>query len=329
MFLLGTYSFLNIKFTEGDTLFDFPIGDLGLVSCVFLFVVFIWEANNILGHFLYNQPAQKYSYKPLVSHFVLSVLWVLVLSFVVSISLPFFIELPEDTSVLNLMIGFNFRINLFLHCINAIGYYRKQGNDYQIEAERFKKESAEAQFDALRKQINPHFLFNSFNVLSTLVYQDAKTASKFVDELSQVYRYLLKNQDNKLVRLEEELNFLEAYIFLMKIRFQENLQIENSIDELSKRKYIAPSTLQLLLENAIKHNEVSKRAPLTISLYQVEEYLVIENNIQLKEQAEESAHVGLKNIINRYSFLSKDNPVIVKPNGKFTVKIPLIDVQES
>lgn len=326
--LLGTYSYLNIKFTEGDALFDFPANDLTLISFVFLFVMAIWEGNFIIGRFIYARKSEKYQYGPLIKHFLISIVWILLLSFIGSLAVALFFELPAESSPLKLMIGFTFRINLFLHCINAINYYRKQGNDYQIEAERFKKESAEAQFDALRKQINPHFLFNSFNVLSSLVYQDADTAAKFIDQLSLVYRYLLKNQDNKLVKLEEELNFLEAYIYLMKIRFQENLQIENRIDTKTKLTYIAPAALQLLIENAIKHNEVSKRAPLSISLYEENDYLVVENNIQLKDQKEESSNVGLNNIVNRYAFISEDRPVIVKSNGKFTVKIPLIDVEE-
>lgn len=328
IFLLGLYSYLNIKFTEGDSLFDFPVGDLPLILFVFFLVLSIWEGNRALGHFIYQQPDNRYQYRPLIKHFLISILWVLLLSFLSNLLVSAFFEIPSGSSELKLMIGFTFRINLFLHCINAINYYRKQGNDYQIEAERFKKESAEAQFDALRKQINPHFLFNSFNVLSTLVYQDADTAAKFIDQLSQVYRYLLKNQESKLVRLNEEMDFLEAYIYLMKIRFQDNLRIENTVDDQSSQKYIAPAALQLLIENAIKHNEVSKRSPLTISLYNENGHLIVENNIQLKDQQEESSNVGLNNIINRYTFISKENPVIVKSNGKFTVKIPLIDVEE-
>lgn len=328
IFLLGTYSYLNIKFTEGDSLFDFPVSDITLIVSVFFLVLGVWEGNRIIGSLLYQKPKGKYQYGPLVKHFLISILWVIIPAFIGTIVINQFFELSSQFAPLRLMIGFTFRINLFLHCINAINFYRKQGNDYQLEAERFKKERAEAQFDALRKQINPHFLFNSFNVLSTLVYTDADMAAKFIDQLSQVYRYLLKNQDNKLVRLEEELDFLDAYIYLMKIRFQENLHIENGIKEEAKHRYIAPATLQLLIENAIKHNEVSKRSPLTISLNNVNGHLVVENNIQLKDQKEESSNVGLNNIKNRYSFISEGNPVVVQSDEKFVVKIPLINVEE-
>ena len=267
-------------------------------------------------------------HRPLVLHFLIATAWIVVLS-LIGYLLTDQIAVMTTIATFKLMIGFNFRINLFLHCINAIVYYRKQGHDFQIEAERFKKRSAEAQFDALRKQVNPHFLFNSFNVLSTLIYQDPDVASKFVEQLSKVYRYLLKNQENRLVKLDEELNFLEAYTYLMKIRFRDNLLIENEIEERSKEQYIAPAALQLLIENAIKHNEVSRKSPLSIKLYSNNGHLVVENNIQLKEQKVESSNVGLNNIVNRYSFLSKENPVIVNSNGKFTVKLPLIQVEES
>ena len=130
-----------------------------------------------------------------------------------------------------------------------------------------------------------------------------------------------------MVKLEEEIQFLEDYLFLMSIRFQENIKVQNNISEKSKLKFIPPSALQLLVENAIKHNEVSKKSPLFISVYNQNGHLVVENNIQLKEQKVESSHTGLSNIRQRYSFLSDDNPVIVHANGKFTVKLPLIEIE--
>lgn len=331
IFILSLYSYLNIKFTESDSLFEGQVAEINLVTAILIFVTLIWEGNRLLVRFIYKEDLNGKKHRSLIVHFLVSIAWIVIISFLGDLLLgPLFSLEGNFANTLKLMIGFNFRINLFLHCINAIVYYRKQGHDYQIEAERFKKQSAEAQFDALRKQVNPHFLFNSFNVLSSLIYQDQETASKFVDQLSKVYRYLLKNQDNKLVKLEEELNFLEAYIYLMKIRFRDNLIIENSITPESRSQYIAPSALQLLIENAIKHNEVSRKSPLAIRLYNNQMgHIVIENNIQLKEQQEESSNVGLNNIVNRYSFLSKENPVIVNSNGKFTVKIPLINVEES
>lgn len=322
--LLSVYSFANLKFTEGDAVV--AIDDLALAAYLTAFVFLIWEGNRFIAAFSHRK-LENSEYGPLILHFGLSVLLIFGLSFIGSFLANYWTHATE--SYFKQIVGFNFRINLFLHCINAIIYFRKRVSDFEVQTERFKMQSAEAQFDALRKQINPHFLFNSFNVLSTLVYQDADKASKFIDQLSQVYRYLLKNQDNKLVPLSEELRFLEAYIYLIKIRFQDNLIIENDVSARSAEKYIAPSALQLLIENAIKHNEVSKKSPLHVKISAHNGHIIVENNIQLKEQREESSYVGLNNIRNRYAFLSEKNPVIVHANGKFTVKIPLIEVEES
>lgn len=131
-----------------------------------------------------------------------------------------------------------------------------------------------------------------------------------------------------MVKLKEEMKFLEAYLYLMKTRFRDSLVINNEVSAEDSNKFIAPSTLQLLIENAIKHNEVSKNSPLSIDIYQSNGHLVVENSIKLKEQEVESSYVGLANIKNRYAFLSDENPLIIHSNGKFTVKIPLIEVEE-
>jgi len=325
--LLGAYSFFNIKFTDTDAFFDFQIAEWLIFFFIMLFVIGIWEGNLLLHRSLKKIKFDHKEYALLISHFLLSLLVVGFVSVLGFFSIPLFLDLPENTSTLRLMIAFNFRINLFLHIVNAIVFYRSRVSKYQVEAERFKKESAEAQFDALRNQVNPHFLFNSFNVLSNLVYSDPDKASHFIQGLSQVYRYLLKNKNNKLVKLEEELRFLDAYEYLMKTRFQDNLNIDRSISENSKTRYLPPAALQLLIENAVKHNEVSKKSPLFISVYNQNGHLVVENNIQPKEEKEESSKVGLENIRKRYSFLSEEHPVIVNVNGKFSVKLPLIEVE--
>lgn len=325
IFLLGVYSFINLKFTEGDTLLSFPVTDLALIFFLLLFVSCIWEGNRFLAGFASKLQFRNLPYSQLIAHFCLSFLMILLLTLLVD---GLVILLNEnEPSHFKQILGFNFRINLFLHCIHAIFHYRTQMETLQLETEQFKKQTAEAQFDALSKQLNPHFLFNSFNVLSNLVDQDQQTAQRFINQLSGVYRYLLKNQDNRLVKLEEEMNFLESYIYLMKIRFQDSLVIKNQIQKQDLNQYIAPSTLQLLIENAIKHNEVSKQAPLAIDIYRLNDHLIVENSIRLKEQRVESSNVGLKNIKSRYAFLSDQNPLIINSNGKFTVKIPLIEVE--
>ncbi|MGB3463686.1 MAG: histidine kinase [Cyclobacteriaceae bacterium] len=326
IFTLSAYSYLNIKFTESDSLVEGSIGDISLAIVILFFTVLIWETNRISSFYLYKNETLKVRHKPLIIHFVCSIFFVILISVIGHLLVSSILSISNNTgNTLKLMIGFTFRINLFLHCINAIVYYWKQGSKFQLEAERFKKQSAEAQYDALRKQVNPHFLFNSFNVLSSLIPTDQQTASRFVDQLSVVYRYLLKNQHNKLIRLEEELHFLNAYIYLMKIRFRDNLIIINDIPDHLSEHYVVPSSLQLLIENAIKHNEVSKRSPLIIKLYEKNSMLVVENDIHLKQQKTASSKVGLDNIKKRYAFLDEENPVIIHSDKVFTVQIPLIN----
>jgi LytS/YehU family sensor histidine kinase len=198
----------------------------------------------------------------------------------------------------------------------------------QLEAEKFKQISMEAQFEALRSQINPHFLFNCFNVLSSLVYRDADASAKFIAQLSNVYRYLLSNQDKRVVPLQEELDFINSYGYLLSIRFGENLVIENNVvthDEY----FIPPATLQMLIENAIKHNVASKKNPLHVKIFLEGKTLIVSNNLQEKTIKETSTQIGLKNIQSRYEFLSDNKVEIIKTDKAFTVTIPLLQLEEA
>ncbi|MCU0418606.1 MAG: histidine kinase [Cyclobacteriaceae bacterium] len=332
--LLGLYSYVNIIFTGGDQLFGFTLPTALFVGIVVLLVLLVWEVNHFIQKqldFLSGVFRQKIH--PLIIHFALSLVGVCVVAVLPVLLLHEFYDVGKPLTWLPIKIalGFSFRINLFLHCLNAIVFYMNKYKRAQLQAEVLKKQSIEARFDALRNQINPHFLFNSFNVLSTLVYKDADTAARFIDQLSNVYRYLLYNQDQKLIRLKEELDFIESYLFLLKIRFQENLRVINDIPEEKKETYIAPATLQLLIENAIKHNVVSKKDPLEIRLF-VENgtpevnKLVVENNLQPKAVKEESSKLGLRNIQSRYEFLVGQRAVEVIQDTRFTVKIPLLKI---
>lgn len=193
-----------------------------------------------------------------------------------------------------------------------------------IEAEQLKKEHIAAQYETLKNQVNPHFLFNSFNVLTTLVHKDADLAEQFVRQLSDVYRYVLDSRDKEVVPLDLELKELEAYIFLMKIRFGESLKTNISPMTTTEGVSIAPLTLQMLVENALKHNEVSKAYPLSIEVFQEGDYMVMRNNLQLKNNIGESTGVGLENIQSRYRFLTDKAVIINKNDNCFEVKIPVI-----
>lgn len=192
-----------------------------------------------------------------------------------------------------------------------------------IDAERLQKESIAAQYESLKTQVNPHFLFNSFNVLATLVYEDQDKAVKFIKQLSDVYRYVLDSRTKELVNLRDELHFLKSYVFLQQMRFGDKLKIGLELDNVDSQ--VAPLALQMLFENAIKHNIVSQEDPLTVRAYCDGNFIVVENNLQVKAVvSEESSGLGLENIARRYEFISPEKVQILKSETQFIVKLPII-----
>jgi LytS/YehU family sensor histidine kinase len=193
-----------------------------------------------------------------------------------------------------------------------------------IETEKYKTESANAQLQNLKNQLNPHFLFNNLSVLTSLVYKNQDKAADFINELAKVYRYVLDTKNSELVPLQEELDFINHYIFLQKIRFEDSISFEIKIEESKKSDYLLPMCLQMLVENTIQHNETSQANPLKVLIYTDNDSLVIENPILSRSHISESTKTGIKNIKQRYSFFT-DKKVIVSNNGKvFKVILPLI-----
>jgi two-component system, LytTR family, sensor kinase len=192
------------------------------------------------------------------------------------------------------------------------------------EKETLKRESLKAQLDALKTQVNPHFLFNNLNTLTALIPDTPDQAIEFVQQMSKVYRHILEVQDEKTIPLKDELEVLKAYGFLLKTRFGDNLDIEIDVPEEKLQQRIVPLSLQLLMENAIKHNIVSSAKPLKIKVFAENGHLVLSNNLQVKNQLIESTGIGLDNIRNRYKLLSDDEVIVDESGESFTVSIPLI-----
>lgn len=193
-----------------------------------------------------------------------------------------------------------------------------------LEVEKHKTESANAQLQNLKNQLNPHFLFNNLSVLTSLVYKNQDKAAEFINELAKVYRYVLDAKNAELVTLQEELDFLNHYLYLLKIRFEDSVSFEIKIEEGNKSDYILPMCLQTVVENTIQHNEASQANPLKVLIYSQNNSLVIENTIKPRSNDVTSSKTGLKNIEMRYSFYT-DEKVIVSNNGEiFKVILPLI-----
>ena len=194
------------------------------------------------------------------------------------------------------------------------------------EAEQLKKENLQSQLDSLKAQINPHFLFNSLSTLSSLVAEDPKQAERFIEELASVYRYLLQTNDKPLTTLEEELNFIRAYFNLLQMRFGRSVELEIAVDEHYYNLLLPPLTLQLLVENAVKHNTALPHRPLLIRIYADEAMnLIVLNNLQKKVLSVPSNQMGLRNIASKYRLLKQADVVIKQTETIFQVMIPLIE----
>jgi two-component system, LytTR family, sensor kinase len=196
----------------------------------------------------------------------------------------------------------------------------------KVNAEKLEKEKSIAQLTVLRNQVNPHFLFNTLSILDSIVDEDVKTSKEFIHQLANFYRYTLETATKETVTLEVEIDFIQAYIFLLLIRFDGKLLVNFELedDHLTKRK-IAPLTLQLLIENAVKHNQMSKEKPLTIDVTSKADNVVVTNNLQLRSHREPSTQKGLQNIMDRYSLLTERPVTIEESTGHFVVSIPLLN----
>ncbi|MBN8787354.1 MAG: histidine kinase [Terrimonas sp.] len=194
----------------------------------------------------------------------------------------------------------------------------------QLEAEQLKKAQLQTQFDSLKEQVNPHFLFNSLNSLSSLIATNPDKAEAFVEEMSRVYRYLLRSNEEQLTTLQKEMDFIESYNMLLQTRFGSGFQPVLQIEEKKKEWLLPPMTLQLLIENAVKHNIVDPDTPLVVQLYTKDEKLVVRNNLQKKNKAVASNKVGLSNIISKYKLLNYPEVEIKETTTEFIVVLPLI-----
>lgn len=210
-------------------------------------------------------------------------------------------------------------------------YFSERWKEVLVESEKLKRENLQSQFETLKTQVSPHFLFNSLNTLITIIPENPEQAVEFVQKLADVYRYILQTKDKQLISLQQELEFSESYLFLMKIRFGENLQVHWQVSPEYNQASIPPLALQMLLENAIKHNIISAKKPLFLAIYsETGETIVVKNNLQPKlgRSADESdsTKVGLQNVTKRYSYLTKRPVDVIETTSAFIVALPLLQI---
>ena len=193
-----------------------------------------------------------------------------------------------------------------------------------IQSERLEKELANYRYDTLKNQVNPHFLFNSLNVLTDLVHEDADLSEKYIQQLSKIYRYILESAKHKIVPLSEEVAFIDSYIFLLKIRFGDKLKVEMDIQALDG-EYIVPVAIQMLMENAVKHNQITREHPLSIRLFKKNGRVFVQNAYQPKERVANSTGTGLVNLEQQFKVFTKETMKIEQDDGYFTVSLPLLE----
>lgn len=208
-------------------------------------------------------------------------------------------------------------------------YFYNKYQQNKIKEQKVIAGTASAKFDALKNQLDPHFLFNSLNVLTSLIEENPENAQKFTTSLSKVYRYVLEQKNKELVTVDEELEFAKTYMSLLKMRFEDSIIFEIPEHATNPESKVVPLSLQLLLENAVKHNMVTTSKPLHIKIYEDNGNLVVENNLQPKQIVKKSSGVGLENIKQRYNLLSNKNVYINQQSSSFSVAIPMLTKQIS
>jgi two-component system, LytTR family, sensor kinase len=297
----------------------------GLFILIQIITTLLWESMTYISRFL-EKPFPVAS-RP-VTHIAIQVFVIFILAVVLGkLSYPrvgerFNFQPSPEMKAVVLFLNFSMALVLNLMYFGAI--YFKEWKTNLLRAERSQREKAEVRYDSLRNQLNPHFLFNALTSLNSLIFENQQLASDFLQQLSKVYRYTLQTKDQETVVLKTEMEFISHFISLVKTRFGEDVDFKIDINKNALEKGIVPVTMQLLLENALKHNIISADTPLHIRIHADEDYLIVENCLNKKTRVETSNKQGLENLKALYKYLS-DKPVEIAEGEKiFTVKIPLL-----
>ena len=284
--------------------------------------ILLWRGNSLVNHVVDSKVSwYKFPTRRLVVGLISTIVYTLIAVITAMIAFEKIFSFSFGNSFL-WTIYFSVIVTIIISLILHSREFLQRGRQATLDKEIHEKESIRAKYEALKSQVSPHFLFNSLNALTNLVYEDQDKAAKFIKQLSEVYRYVLDTRDKEVVPLEEEKRFLKSYLFLQQIRFGDKLKLEVDLEK--THTLVAPLVLQMLVENAIKHNVISEEDPLRIRIFEEAGYIVVENDLQRKSvMVDDSPGLGLDNIARRYEFLS-DKKVEVMKNEKFSVRLPII-----
>jgi len=288
----------------------------------------IWRVQVMIGNYIkYRYPALKQTSKRVLFNMLLIVPFM-----AAAVSLIYFgydalgfLGYEKEPGDLGMSLLMGFCINLVFETLYESDFVMEKYKETLREKQQLEEQSVYAEFNSLKNQVNPHFLFNCFNTLSSLISEDKKKAESFLDELSKVYRYLLRNNEDGLTTVQNEIKFIESYYQLLQTRHGEAVQLHVEIDK-RYDSYLLPSlTLQLLVENVVKHNVLSRNKPLVVDIFTTAgNKLVVNNNLQRRSVKAPSNRVGLDNIRSKYALLKQPGFQVMEDKNNFTVVLPLI-----
>lgn len=307
------------------------------VICSLSMCVLLSEISFQIGTYFLNRVVESSRpYRAFAQHVV-----VILIVYTVFIFLIFYIQhlLWQDemsTSESDLLIYWNFFIDtfilaFFISALHALLFFLKRWtitameySKIQLKAAELKEIALQAEINALKTQIDPHFVFNNFSVLSELIHEDPKTADQFLNHLSKVYRYIIQNSSKNLIEVREELKFLDSYMYLIHLRHGKNVELHVDLCEEIQSTGIPPATLQLLVENAIKHNKATAKDPLHIEIYNTQERIIVKNRLNQLTLSQQSTKLGLSNVVRRFKLLSEQEVKIQDGPEYFIVDIPIL-----
>ena len=297
-----------------------------VLVCLFATAI-IWQGNKLLveltrRYFDWN----SYPRIHLISQLVFTLLYSCTMAFIITLLTYEFIFAVDYSKVfLRQLIGVTALLTLLQNALLESLYFSRRWRLNFLKGEVLKREHLRSQFESLKHQVNPHFLFNSLNTLTVLIEDDNPDAEHYVTELQSVYQYVLASKNWKLIALDKELSFVATYLYLLKMRFGDNLHTQVDVPENYHSYLVPPLTLQLLVENAVKHNIINTSNILYLQIYVEGKRLIVRNNLNLKKIASsESTGIGLQNIKARYDHLSDSQVQVSTEEGYFTVRLPLL-----
>ena len=302
---------------------------LWLLSCLY----FMWFGNTLLTWFLDTKLTWEKNIKSrFVTQLVISLFYSLL---IINLSYLIFKSYFTDTPpILSQVITLNFYGILVVLPVFAFYFgfhFVKAWQNSKIESEKYQKESVKSQLESLKNHLDPHFLFNNLNILSSLIDKDTEGSKEYLNKFAEVYRFMLRSNSSELVSLSKELEFAEAYLHLLKTRFSHNFNVDFQIPKKNSNHHLPPLTIQMLLENCVKHNIVSKDKPLNIQVKcEGDGTLSVSNTLQKKKIANNhKSGSGLDNIMTRYKYFTNKPVEIIETSESFKVKVPLIEIEEA